>query len=106
MQIHLLWYVLAIISLIVGIVYGILAYTNTSLIDGDFTRNIQAATLFFLAAIGLGVLGVLQQQRDVWSYKMDYYKKKHGKVAVANTGTMAMTGHGTQSTVCAQKTMY
>ena len=70
MQTHLIWYVLAIISLIVGIIYGIIAYTNSDdHVSNEFNRNVQAATLFFLAAIALGVLGVVQNQRDVFAYK-------------------------------------
>lgn len=77
MQTHLIWYVLSIISLIIAIIYGAWSYCNSnSLVEGNFIRRMQVAVCFFLASIAFGILGIVQQNRDVWSYKMQMHKYK------------------------------
>lgn len=85
MQIYLFWYLLAIASLIVGIILGAIAYSNDDDSGNDLLRNLYGAGYFFLAAIALGVLGVIEQKRNAWAHW-----RKQQECAEKEMGDMAM----------------
>ena len=78
MHVHLLWYVLALVALIIGIVYASISASNFNAVNNtESQQQAAAAIFFFFAGAILAVLAVVQQGRDAWNYKMKMMGQKH-----------------------------